>query len=161
MFTAPPRYCLTTMTDCGVNFSNTSDIIFVAAHRVTRDSLTIISMVTLLESGTFLRAKFHLRNGRVEDCVDVCCTSPMPLTSCTTMQIMACNFLNTTIYVSLLSVDCAWFVFRLYNTFIARTNPKTLRGTERALSESALQYLHTYCCTAVNPPFFTDILLYR
>ena len=37
------------------------------------------------------------------------------------------NFLNTTTYVSLLlSVDCAWFVSRLYHTFIARTNPETL-----------------------------------
>ena len=49
------------------------------------------------------------------------------------------NFLNTTTYVSLLSVDCAWFVSQLYHTFIARTNPKTLRGLARALSESALQ----------------------
>ena len=36
------------------------------------------------------------------------------------------NFLNTTTYVSLLSVGCAWFVSRLHHTFIARTNPKTL-----------------------------------
>ena len=49
------------------------------------------------------------------------------------------NFLNTTTYVSFLSVDCAWFVSRLYHTFIARTNPKTLRRLARALSESALQ----------------------
>ena len=49
------------------------------------------------------------------------------------------NFLNTTTYVSLLSVDCAWFVSRLYHTFIARTNPKTLSRIERALGESALQ----------------------
>ena len=28
------------------------------------------------------------------------------------------NFLNTTTYVSLLSADCAWFVSRLYHTFI-------------------------------------------
>ena len=49
------------------------------------------------------------------------------------------NFLNTTTYVSLLSVDWAWFVSRLYHTFIARTNSKTLRGLARALSESALQ----------------------
>ena len=47
------------------------------------------------------------------------------------------NFLNTTTYVSLLSVDCAWFVSGLYHTFIARTNPKTLRGLARALSGSA------------------------
>ena len=47
------------------------------------------------------------------------------------------DFLNTTTYVSLLSVDCAWFVSRLYHTFIARTNPKTLRGIARALSERA------------------------
>ena len=53
------------------------------------------------------------------------------------------NFLNTTTYVSLLSVDCAWFVSRLYHTFIARTNPKTLRGLARALSESALQYYYS------------------
>ena len=43
--------------------------------------------------------------------------------------------------VSLLSVDCAWFVSRLYHTFIARTDAKTLRETARALSESALQFL--------------------
>ena len=48
--------------------------------------------------------------------------------------------LRTTTYVSLLSVDCAWFVSRLYHTFIARTNPKPLRGLACALSESALQY---------------------
>ena len=42
-------------------------------------------------------------------------------------------------YVSLLSVDYAWFVSRLYHTFIARINPKTLRGLARALSESGLQ----------------------
>ena len=40
---------------------------------------------------------------------------------------------------SVMSVDCAWFISRLYHTFIARTNPKTLRGLARALSESALQ----------------------
>ena len=51
------------------------------------------------------------------------------------------NFLNTTIHVSVLSADCAWFVSRLYHTFIARTNPKTLRGIARALSESALQFI--------------------
>ena len=45
------------------------------------------------------------------------------------------NFLNTTTYVSLLSVDCAWFVSRLYHTFIARTNAKTFRGLACALSE--------------------------
>ena len=77
MFAAPPRYCLMRMTDCGVNFLNTSNIIFVTVHRVTRDSLPIISLVTLLESGTLLRARFHLRSERVEDCADVCCTSPM------------------------------------------------------------------------------------
>ena len=52
------------------------------------------------------------------------------------------NFLNTTTYVLLLSVDYAWFVSRLYHTFIARINPKTLRGLARALSESALQYFY-------------------
>ena len=77
MFAAPPRYCLMRMTDCGVNFLNTSNNIFVTVHRVTRDSLPIISLVTLLESGTLLRARFHLRSERVEDCADVCCTSPM------------------------------------------------------------------------------------
>ena len=40
-----------------------------------------------------------------------------------------------------LSVDCAWFVFRLYHTFIAGTNPKTLSGIARSQSESALQFL--------------------
>ena len=49
------------------------------------------------------------------------------------------NFLNTTTYVSLLSVDCAWFVSRLYHSFIARINPKALREIARALSERALQ----------------------
>ena len=77
MFAASPRYCLTRMTDCGVNFLNTSNIIFVAVHMVTRDSLATISLVTLLEGGTLLRARFHLRNERVEDRADVCCTSPM------------------------------------------------------------------------------------
>ena len=36
------------------------------------------------------------------------------------------NFLKTTTYVSLLSVDCAWFVSRLYHTFIARKKKKLL-----------------------------------
>ena len=48
------------------------------------------------------------------------------------------ELLNTTAYVSLLSVDCAWFVSRLYHTFIARTTLNTLRRIARALSESAL-----------------------
>ena len=61
MFAAPPRYCSTWMIDCGVNFLNISNIIFVAVYRVTRDSLPTISLVTLLESGTLLRARFHLR----------------------------------------------------------------------------------------------------
>ena len=39
------------------------------------------------------------------------------------------NSLNTITYVSLLSVDCAWFVSRLYHTLIARTNLKTLKRT--------------------------------
>ena len=30
-------------------------------------------------------------------------------------------------FVTVPSVDCAWFVSRLYHTFIARTNPKTLK----------------------------------
>ena len=51
------------------------------------------------------------------------------------------NFLNITTYVSLLSVDGAWFVSGLYHTFIVKTNPKTLRGLARAPSESALQFL--------------------
>ena len=55
MFAAPPRYCLTRMTDCGVNFLKNSTIIFVAVHRVTRDSLPTISLVTFLESGTLQR----------------------------------------------------------------------------------------------------------
>ena len=50
------------------------------------------------------------------------------------------SFLNITTYVSLLYVDCAWFVSRLYHTFIARANPKILRGLASALSESALVY---------------------
>ena len=50
------------------------------------------------------------------------------------------NFLNTTTYVSLLSVDCAWFVSRLYHTFISRTNPTTRGGLAHARSESALQF---------------------
>ena len=54
----------------------------------------------------------------------------------------AARLLNTTAYVLLLSVDCAWFLFQLHHTFIARTNPKTLRGLARALSESALQYTY-------------------
>ena len=39
----------------------------------------------------------------------------------------AAILLNTT-YVSLLSVDCAWFLSQRYHTFVARTNPKTLIG---------------------------------
>ena len=138
MFAAPPRYCLMRMGDCGVNFLNTSNIIFVAVRRVTHDSLPTISLVTLLESGTLLQARFHLRNERVEDCADICCTSPMRPHFLHNDANYGLNVLNTT-YVSLLSVDCAWFVSRLYHTFIARTNPKTLRGIARALSESALQ----------------------
>ena len=113
MFAAPPRYCLTRMTYCGVNFLNTSNIIFVAVHRVTRDSLPTTSLVTLLESGTLLRARVHLRSERVEDCADVCCTSPMRLHFLHNNENYGVNFLNTTTYVSLLSVDCAWFVSRL------------------------------------------------
>ena len=140
MSAAPPRYCLTRMTDCGVNFINIS-IIFVAVHRVTHDRLATISLVTLLESGTLLRARFHLRNERVEDCADVCCTSPMRPHFLHSDENYGLNFLNTTTYVSLLSVDCAWFVSRLYHTFIARTNPNTFRGIARALGESDLQFL--------------------
>ena len=143
MFAVPPRYCLTRMTDCRVNFLNTSNIIFVAVHRVTRDSLPTISLLTLLESGTLLRTRFRLRNGRVEDCADVCCTSSMCPHFLHNDANQGVNFLNTTTYVSLLSVECAWFVSRLYHTFIARTNPKTLRGIARALSESALQCTST------------------
>ena len=55
------------------------------------------------------------------------------------------NFLNTPTYVSLLlSVDYAWFVSRLYHTFIARINFNTLRGLARALSESALQLIYIW-----------------
>ena len=86
-----------------------------------------------------------------------CCSSPMRPHFLHNDANHGVNFLNTTTYVSLLSVDCAWFVSRLYHTFIARTNPKTLyiipslpkqtprlsRGLARALSESALQYLNS------------------
>ena len=48
MFAAPPRYCLTRMTDCGVMFLNTSNIIFVAVQRVTRDSLPIITAMQVM-----------------------------------------------------------------------------------------------------------------
>ena len=140
MFASPPRCCSTRMADCGVNFLNTSSIIFVAVHRVMRNSLPTISLVTLLESGTLLRARFHLRYEWVEDCADVCCTSPMCPHFLHSDATYGVNFRNTTTYVSLLSVDCAWFVSRLHHTFIARTNPKPLRGIARALSESALQY---------------------
>ena len=68
-----------------------------------------------------------------------CCSSPMRSHFLHNYASYGVNFLNTTTYVSLLSVDCAWFVSRIYHTFIARTNPKTLRGLARALSESALQ----------------------
>ena len=44
-------------------------------------------------------------------------------------------------HLRFVTVDCAWFVSRLYHTFIIRTNPKTLRGLARALSESAFQLL--------------------
>ena len=96
MFAAPPRYCLTRMTDCGVNFLNTSNIIFVAVHRVTRDSLPTISLVTLLESSTPLRARFHLRNEQVEGCADVCCSSPMRHHFLHNDANYGVNFLNTT-----------------------------------------------------------------
>ena len=70
-----------------------------------------------------------------------CCSSPMRPHFLHNDANYGVNFLNTTTYVLLLSVECAWFISRLYHTFIARTNPKTLRGLARALSESALQYL--------------------
>ena len=63
-----------------------------------------------------------------------CCSSPMRPHFLHNDANYGVNFLNTTPYVSLLSVDCAWFVSRLYHTFIARTNPKTLRRLARALS---------------------------
>ena len=66
-----------------------------------------------------------------------CCTSPMRPHFLHNDAKYGVNFLNTTTYVSLLSVDCAWSVSRLYHTFIARINPKTLSGIARALSESA------------------------
>ena len=110
MFAAPPRYCLTRMADCGVNFLNTSNIISVAVRRVTRDSLPTTSLVILLESDTLLRARFHLSNERVEDCADVCCTSPICPHFLQNDINYGLNFLSTTTYVSLLSVDCAWFV---------------------------------------------------
>ena len=52
-----------------------------------------------------------------------CCTSPMRPHFLHNDANYGVNFLNTTIYVSLLSVDCAFFVSRLYHTFIARTSP--------------------------------------
>ena len=76
-------------------FLNTSNIIFVAVHRVTRDSLPTISLVTLLESGILLRARFHLCNERVEDCADVCCTSPMRPHFLHSDANYSMNFLNT------------------------------------------------------------------
>ena len=91
MFAAPPRYCLTSMTDCGVNFLNTSNIIFVAVHRVTRDSLPTISLVTLLESGTLLRAGqgfIYVMSG-LRTALMFAVPPRCALTSCTTMQIMA------------------------------------------------------------------------
>ena len=74
-----------------------------------------------------------------------CCSSPMRPHFLHNDTNYGVNFLNTTNYVSLLSVECAWFVSRLYHTFIARTNPKTLRGLARALSESAFyNYIHLH-----------------
>ena len=58
--------------------------------------------------------------------VKSCCSSPMRPHFLHNDANYGVNFLNTTTYVSLLSVDCAWFVSRLYHTFITRTNPKTL-----------------------------------
>ena len=72
-----------------------------------------------------------------------CCTSPMRPHFLHNDANYGVNFLNTTTYVSLLSVDCAWFVSRLYHTLIAKTNSKTLTRISRALSESTLQ-LHKY-----------------
>ena len=70
-----------------------------------------------------------------------CCSSPVRPHVLHNDANYGVNFLNTTTYVSLLAVDCAWFVSRLYHTFITRTNPKTLRGLARAPRESALQFL--------------------
>ena len=72
-----------------------------------------------------------------------CCSSPMRPHFLHNDADYGVNFLNTTTHVSLLSVDCAWSVSRLHHTFIARTNPKTLRGLARAMSESALQFEYT------------------
>ena len=72
-----------------------------------------------------------------------CCSSPMRPYFLHNDAIYGVNFLNTTTNVSLLSVDCTWFASRQYHTFIARTNPKPLRGLARALSESIFQY-HTF-----------------
>ena len=57
-----------------------------------------------------------------------CCTSPMRPHFLHNDANYGVNFLNTTIYVLLLSVDYAWFVSRLHHTFIARTNPKLLEN---------------------------------
>ena len=70
-----------------------------------------------------------------------CCSSPMHPHFLHNDANYGMNSLNTTTYVSLLSVDCAWIVSRLYHTFITRTNPKSLRGLARAPSKSALQFL--------------------
>ena len=66
-----------------------------------------------------------------------CCSSPMRPHFLYNDANYGVDFLNTTTYVSLLSMDCAWFVSRLHHTFITRANPKTLRGLAHALSESA------------------------
>ena len=55
-----------------------------------------------------------------------CCSSPMRPHFLHNDANYGVNFLNNTTYVSLLPVDCAWFVSRLHRTFIARTNQKLL-----------------------------------
>ena len=79
-----------------------------------------------------------------------CCSSPMRPHFLHNDANYGVNFLNITTHVSLLSVDCTCFVSRLYHTFIARTNPKTLRGLARALSESALQFSNSLHCKRNN-----------
>ena len=89
MFAAPPRYCFTRMTDCGVDFLNTSSIIFVAVHRVTRDSLPTISLVLLWKAVLFYGQGFIYGMSGLRTALMFAAPPRCALTSCTTMQIMA------------------------------------------------------------------------
>ena len=100
-------------------FLSTNNIISIFGHKVTRDIVfqQFRSLHRLLENGLFYGQSFIYVMGGLNTALMFAAPPRCAL--------------------MLLSVGCAWFVSRLYHTFIARTNPKTLRGLARALSESA------------------------